>query len=101
MEHMSCVLKKSNELLLFLQGEVCGLCGNFDGNAKNDFTTQGQLVVSKPLEFANSWKLYSNFPDQTADLETCTSAPRENWAKTMCHIIKDTFNECHYMVICL
>uniref|UniRef100_A0A3P9AWU3 Mucin-2-like n=1 Tax=Maylandia zebra TaxID=106582 RepID=A0A3P9AWU3_9CICH len=79
-------------------GEVCGLCGNFDGNAKNDFTTQGQLVVSKPLEFANSWKLYSNFPDQTADLEACTSAPRENWAKIMCHIIKETFNECHYKV---
>ncbi|XP_065327569.1 mucin-2-like [Pelmatolapia mariae] len=78
--------------------KVCGLCGNFDGNAKNDFTTQGQLVVSKPLEFANSWKLSGNFPDETTNLETCTSAPRENWAKTMCHIIKDTFKECHYKV---
>uniref|UniRef100_A0A669DI35 VWFD domain-containing protein n=1 Tax=Oreochromis niloticus TaxID=8128 RepID=A0A669DI35_ORENI len=75
---------------------VCGQCGDFDGNAQNDFTTQGQLIVSNPLEFANSWKASSNCPDVKTNLDTCTSTSRLTWARRKCNIIKEPgFKECH------
>ncbi|XP_069037877.1 mucin-2-like [Lepisosteus oculatus] len=80
-------------------GQVCGLCGNFDHNGKNDFTTKGQLVVASPLEFGNSWKVSSSCPD--AELhDPCSMNPfRHGWAKLKCSIIKgETFEDCHPMV---
>uniref|UniRef100_I3JNC4 VWFD domain-containing protein n=1 Tax=Oreochromis niloticus TaxID=8128 RepID=I3JNC4_ORENI len=81
-------------------GEVCGLCGNFDGDGQNDYTTQGQLVVSNPLEFANSWKVSSSCPDVEANIDPCTvTSGRHQWAKMMCSIIiGKTFKECHRKV---
>lgn len=85
---------------LFVQGEICGLCGNFDGDGKNDFTTQGQLEVSSLLEFANSWKVLSSCPDVEVNVHPCVVRPhRHNWAKMMCSIITgETFKECHHKV---
>uniref|UniRef100_UPI001A98A29A mucin-2 n=1 Tax=Gasterosteus aculeatus aculeatus TaxID=481459 RepID=UPI001A98A29A len=81
-------------------GEVCGLCGNFDGDGQNDFTTQGQMVVSNPLEFANSWKVSSQCPDVDIVSDPCGVRPnRHHWAKMMCSIIiGNTFKECHNKV---
>ncbi|KAL2093190.1 hypothetical protein ACEWY4_010502 [Coilia grayii] len=78
-------------------GKVCGLCGNFNGNGKDDFMTQDQLLVSDVLEFANSWKVSSTCPDATDDFDPCSAAPnRHTWAKMQCSIIKgDTFKNCH------
>lgn len=84
----------------FVQGEVRGLCGNFDGDGQNDFTTQGQLVVDNPLEFANSWKVTSSCPDVEESVDACEAAPqRHQWAKMMCSIIiGTTFKDCHHKV---
>ncbi|XP_072241241.1 mucin-2 [Leuresthes tenuis] len=81
-------------------GNVCGLCGNFDGDGQNDFTTQGQLVVSNALEFANSWKVSSSCPDVEETVDTCdVSNKRHHWAKMMCKIIiDDPFKECRKKV---
>ncbi|XP_040894160.1 mucin-2-like [Toxotes jaculatrix] len=81
-------------------GEVCGLCGDFDGDGQNDFTTQGQLVVSNPIEFANSWKVSSSCPDVETNVDPCVATPnRQHWAKMMCGIITgDTFKDCHNKV---
>uniref|UniRef100_A0A3P8U1M0 VWFD domain-containing protein n=1 Tax=Amphiprion percula TaxID=161767 RepID=A0A3P8U1M0_AMPPE len=81
-------------------GEVCGLCGNFDGDGQNDFTTSGQLVVSNPLEFANSWKVSSNCPDVEVNVNPCEATPnRHHWAKMKCSIITgQTFKDCHNKV---
>ncbi|KAM7396829.1 hypothetical protein PAMP_019839 [Pampus punctatissimus] len=32
------------------KGKVCGLCGNYDGNTKNDFTTRNKEVVVEALD---------------------------------------------------
>ncbi|XP_066559033.1 mucin-2 [Amia ocellicauda] len=82
------------------KGRVCGLCGNYDHNAKNDFTTQGQIQVANPLEFGNSWKVSSSCPDQTTDPNPCFLRPfRHAWAKLKCSIIKgDAFKHCHHVV---
>ncbi|XP_029289229.1 mucin-2-like [Cottoperca gobio] len=81
-------------------GELCGLCGDFDGDGQNDFTTQGQLVVSNPIEFANSWKVSNQCPDVDVKADPCGARPnRHPWSKMMCSIITgNTFKECHTKV---
>uniref|UniRef100_A0A8C3G6S3 Mucin 2.2, oligomeric mucus/gel-forming n=1 Tax=Cyclopterus lumpus TaxID=8103 RepID=A0A8C3G6S3_CYCLU len=77
--------------------KVCGLCGDFNDDGQNDFTTQGQLVVSNSLEFANSWKMSSQCQDVGMNSDPCGERPnRHPWAKMMCSIITgNTFKECH------
>ncbi|XP_028304407.1 mucin-2-like isoform X2 [Gouania willdenowi] len=81
-------------------GEVCGLCGNYDGDGQNDFTTQNHLVVSSPLEFGNTWKMSSSCPDTESSDNACEASPnRHQWSKMMCSIITgNTFTDCHKTV---
>lgn len=46
-----------------LQGRVGGLCGNFDGDTENDFTTRQGIVESTAELFGNSWKVSPSCPD--------------------------------------
>uniref|UniRef100_UPI001A9D23C4 mucin-5B n=1 Tax=Ictidomys tridecemlineatus TaxID=43179 RepID=UPI001A9D23C4 len=82
------------------KGRVCGLCGNFDGNALNDFTTRSQAVVSDVLEFGNSWKFSPSCPDALVPKDPCTTNPyRKAWAQKQCSIIHSaTFATCHSQV---
>ncbi|XP_060160350.1 mucin-5AC [Globicephala melas] len=79
------------------KGRVCGLCGNFDDNALNDFTTRSQSVVGDVLEFGNSWKFSPSCPDAQAPKDPCTANPyRKSWAQKQCSIINSaTFSACH------
>ncbi|XP_064145004.1 mucin-5AC [Loxodonta africana] len=79
------------------KGKVCGLCGNFDGNAINDFTTRSQSVVGDVLEFGNSWKFSPSCPDARAPRDPCTANPyRKSWAQKQCSILHGaTFAACH------
>ncbi|KYO24643.1 hypothetical protein Y1Q_0021927 [Alligator mississippiensis] len=36
---------------------LCGLCGNYNGNPKDDFTTLAGTLVVSPSEFGKSWKV--------------------------------------------
>lgn len=91
----------TNCFYLAVQGKVCGLCGDFDGDGQNDFTTQGQLPVSNPVDFANSWKVSSSCPDVENSTDPCVLRPnRLHWAKRMCSIITgETFKDCHSKVM--
>ncbi|CAO2583924.1 MUC5AC [Lemmus lemmus] len=79
------------------KGRVCGLCGNFDDNAINDFTTRSQSVVGDMLEFGNSWKFSPSCPDAVVSKDPCTANPyRKSWAQKQCSIINSaTFAACH------
>uniref|UniRef100_A0A452R558 Mucin 5AC, oligomeric mucus/gel-forming n=1 Tax=Ursus americanus TaxID=9643 RepID=A0A452R558_URSAM len=79
------------------KGRVCGLCGNFDDNAGNDFTTRSRSVVGSALEFGNSWKFSPSCPDAPAPRDPCTANPyRKSWAQKQCSIINSaTFAACH------
>ncbi|XP_051001070.1 LOW QUALITY PROTEIN: mucin-5AC [Acomys russatus] len=79
------------------KGRVCGLCGNFDDNAINDFTTRSQSVVGDVLEFGNSWKFSPSCPDALVPKDPCTANPyRKSWAQKQCSIINSaTFAVCH------
>ncbi|KAM6068296.1 mucin-5AC-like [Theristicus caerulescens] len=82
------------------QGHVCGLCGNYDGNGNNDFTTRSQSVVGNVLEFANSWKVSSSCPNANRTKDPCTTNPyRKAWAQKQCSIItSEVFAKCHSQV---
>uniref|UniRef100_A0A671FPB5 VWFD domain-containing protein n=1 Tax=Rhinolophus ferrumequinum TaxID=59479 RepID=A0A671FPB5_RHIFE len=90
-------LRLSSHPSLCLQGRVCGLCGNFDDNAVNDFTTRSRSVVGDVLEFGNSWKFSPSCPDAPAPRDPCTANPsRKSWAQKQCSIITGAaFTACH------
>ncbi|XP_073687675.1 uncharacterized protein [Garra rufa] len=83
-----------------LKGKVCGLCGNFDGNANNDFMKHNGEVVTDPEDFGNSWKMDSNCPDVINVKHPCDANPhRRAWAVKQCIIIKSSvFTDCHSLV---
>ncbi|XP_053545245.1 mucin-5AC-like [Bombina bombina] len=82
------------------QGKTCGLCGNYDGNAVNDFSTRSKSVVGDVFEFGNSWKLSPSCPDALAIRDPCSSNPyRKAWSQRQCSIITSaTFFGCHSLV---
>uniref|UniRef100_A0A8C7TYM1 Mucin-5AC n=1 Tax=Oncorhynchus mykiss TaxID=8022 RepID=A0A8C7TYM1_ONCMY len=82
------------------KGHVCGLCGNYDGNANNDFTTRSQAVVVNPLDFGNSWKVSASCPDAKNKRSPCTANPyRQSWSQKQCSIIQSkVFTDCHSKV---
>nr|XP_021410840.1 mucin-2 [Lonchura striata domestica] len=82
------------------KGKVCGLCGNFDDKANNDFTTRSGLLDSNPLNFGNSWKQSPMCPDVTQEIKPCDLKPhRKSWAEKECSIIQsEVFKICHSKV---
>ncbi|XP_068049995.1 mucin-2 [Anomalospiza imberbis] len=82
------------------KGKVCGLCGNFDDKANNDFTTRSGLQDSNPLNFGNSWKQSPMCPDVTQEIKPCDLKPhRKSWAEKECSIIQsEVFKICHSKV---
>ncbi|XP_067105512.1 mucin-5B-like [Osmerus mordax] len=82
------------------QGQVCGLCGNYDGNGQNDFTTRNQETVVDPLDFGNSWKNNPTCPNAVASKPACTTNPyRQAWSLKKCSILQSkVFQACHSQV---
>ncbi|XP_030058318.1 mucin-5AC [Microcaecilia unicolor] len=82
------------------KGKVCGLCGNYDENGNNDFTTRSQSVVGDVLEFGNSWKFSPTCPDAVEPKDPCSKNPyRKSWAQKQCSIItSQAFATCHTQV---
>uniref|UniRef100_A0A672NWX5 Mucin 5.1, oligomeric mucus/gel-forming n=1 Tax=Sinocyclocheilus grahami TaxID=75366 RepID=A0A672NWX5_SINGR len=80
--------------------KVCGLCGNFDGNANNDFMKHNGEVVTDPEDFGNSWKVNPKCPDVTNVMHPCDANPhRRAWAIKQCIIITTpVFTDCHSLV---
>ncbi|XP_062974479.1 mucin-5AC-like [Elgaria multicarinata webbii] len=92
----SIFIKVSSEF----KGQVCGLCGNYDSNDINDFTTRSQSVVTDVLEFGNSWKVSPTCPDVQSSKDPCIANPyRSSWAQKQCSILNSkTFARCHSQV---
>uniref|UniRef100_A0A3P8RX36 SCO-spondin n=1 Tax=Amphiprion percula TaxID=161767 RepID=A0A3P8RX36_AMPPE len=75
-------------LAAHLQGRVGGLCGNFDGDTENDFTTRQGIVESTAELFGNSWKVSPSCPD--------LNPHRVTWARKRCAVLtQEVFSLCH------
>jgi hypothetical protein len=79
---------------------VCGLCGNNNGDVKDDFTTRYSSVAAGALEFGNSWKTSQECSDTVTQSFPCDSNPYcKAWAVRKCEILRDsTFRDCHSKV---
>uniref|UniRef100_A0A3B4XYZ2 SCO-spondin n=1 Tax=Seriola lalandi dorsalis TaxID=1841481 RepID=A0A3B4XYZ2_SERLL len=75
-------------LAAHLRGQVGGLCGNFDGDTENDFTTRQGIVESTAELFGNSWKVSPSCPD--------LNLHRVTWARKRCAVLtQELFSLCH------
>ncbi|KAM5248545.1 mucin-6 [Ctenodactylus gundi] len=95
-KHMSVSIKISR----VSQDSICGLCGNDNGNMKDDFETRSKYVASSELEFVNSWKESPLCGDACYIADPCSiNTFRRSWAERKCSIINSqTFSACHSKV---
>ncbi|KAM6274440.1 mucin-6 [Porphyrio hochstetteri] len=95
-KHMNFFIKISRET----QETICGLCGNYNGNMKDDFETRSKYVASNELEFVNSWKENPLCGDVFFVVDPCSKNPyRKAWAEKTCSIINSqVFSACHNKV---
>uniref|UniRef100_A0A3P9H1N3 Fc fragment of IgG binding protein n=1 Tax=Oryzias latipes TaxID=8090 RepID=A0A3P9H1N3_ORYLA len=90
-------------------GKTCGLCGNFNGNPKDDFTTPFGTQASGAVAFGSSWKV----PGLVADPQcrddcvggcgSCTESQLNKWDSDLsCGIItrkeNGPFKNCHAVI---
>ncbi|XP_078600776.1 uncharacterized protein LOC144875877 isoform X3 [Branchiostoma floridae x Branchiostoma japonicum] len=86
------------KLLPAWKGYIEGLCGNFNGNQMDDFTTpMGGPPVTMANTFGDSWKVHDYCMDAVVVEDTCALHPnRQAWALRKCAILKsDIFRPCH------
>ncbi|CAB3239227.1 unnamed protein product [Arctia plantaginis] len=81
------------------QGRVKGLCGNYNGDMRDDFQTPsgGGMAESSILIFADSWKLKPTCPKPSRIIDHCKQRPeRKDWAASTCSAMKRyPFTLCH------
>uniref|UniRef100_A0A2K6G9N5 Otogelin n=1 Tax=Propithecus coquereli TaxID=379532 RepID=A0A2K6G9N5_PROCO len=81
------------------QGQLAGLCGNFDLKTINEMRTPENLELTNPQEFGSSWAAVE-CPDTPDPRDTCVLNPlREPFAKKECSILlSEVFETCHPVV---
>ncbi|XP_021575161.1 otogelin [Carlito syrichta] len=81
------------------QGQLTGLCGNFDLKTINEMRSPENLELTNPQEFGSSWAAVE-CPDTLDPRDTCVLNPlREPFAKKECSILlSEVFETCHPVV---
>lgn len=83
-------------------GALCGLCGNFDGDASNDLALRGGGQATSALDFGNSWQeetkpgCGATEPGHCDNLDALVTEQLQG--KKECGILADPegpFRECH------
>ncbi|XP_075252382.1 mucin-6-like isoform X2 [Convolutriloba macropyga] len=80
-----------------LSGQISGLCGNYNGDVKDDLKSSTGVIETNPDNFANSWKTDGNCPDRINPGHNPRDSIRSSWAEKVCSKLKDDkiFGECH------
>uniref|UniRef100_H3AU93 von Willebrand factor n=1 Tax=Latimeria chalumnae TaxID=7897 RepID=H3AU93_LATCH len=81
--------------------KICGLCGNYNGNQKDDFLTSSGLIEAHVEDFGNSWKLNGDCLDVVKqDSDPCSLNPkRARYAEELCSVLMSAeFEPCHHEV---
>lgn len=82
------------------RGNLCGLCGNYNGDPNDDFQMPNNSLADNANEFGSSWQLVSNISRVCIPPDT-TSCPVElsTVAQSRCALLRgDTFSACNSVV---
>ncbi|NWY61448.1 OTOG protein, partial [Chionis minor] len=81
------------------QGELTGLCGNFDSKTVNELRTPDNFELTNSQEFGNSWTAVECV-DSSDVRNPCSLNPlREPFAKKECGILlSEAFEACHPVI---
>ncbi|XP_078061976.1 alpha-tectorin-like, partial [Mustelus asterias] len=85
------------------RGSVCGLCGNLNGEAADDFLSPNGTALAAASAFGNSWKRPTSgagcVDDGGPPIPTCSEAARRVYAsETHCGVLSHAqgpFRQCH------
>ncbi|KAM4652254.1 LOW QUALITY PROTEIN: IgGFc-binding protein-like [Discoglossus pictus] len=90
------------ELTRWYIGSVCGMCGNYDHNAADDFQTPHGSYVPDATAFGKSWKVEDNpvcWDDCNGPCMTCPATKAQKYLTVdYCGLISKTdgpFSACH------
>ncbi|CAI5658937.1 unnamed protein product [Oreochromis niloticus] len=78
--------------------QICGLCGNFNGNPNDDFHTPSGMIVTSPDEFGRAWKVPGNYTCNDGCGSSCPQCANEQPARDQCEVIQAAdgpFSFCH------
>ncbi|XP_069042968.1 zonadhesin, like [Lepisosteus oculatus] len=82
------------------QGKLCGLCGDYNGNAMDDFRTPAGELVSTPNDFGNSWNTDAKcYQTSNETIPQCTDEEQDVYeSPAYCGMLlnpKGPFAVCH------
>jgi len=83
---------------------MCGLCGNYNGDAKDDFTGRGSVLYRNAVEFGNSWERGKRCMDTSlnTDLAGRCMTDRETmgWISDRCELFRqdEVLEHCNSLV---
>ncbi|BES96307.1 Hypothetical protein NTJ_09116 [Nesidiocoris tenuis] len=79
------------------RGKVKGLCGNYNADYTDDFTSPSGGLESSLEYFGDSWKIHDHCPQAAQVKDTCEANPkRREWALEKCSVLKSSiFTDCH------
>ena len=89
-----------------MRGQMCGLCGNFNGDKKDDFVGRHGALLSSGQEFGNSWRVGGKKACSVLPRDVPVQPPtcRGDWEGSIkselhCAAIKSSlFSSCHSAV---
>ena len=84
-----------------LKNELCGLCGNYNGDATDDFQNPSGGLEGNPNDFGFSWLNDSQLSRQTCTLPPPDPCPSviQSQGTSRCNVLKGTeFSACHSVV---
>ncbi|XP_035380960.1 IgGFc-binding protein-like [Electrophorus electricus] len=82
-------------------GVTCGLCGNYNGQTRDDFLTRSGALGTSASQFGASWKVQNDTLCSDGCGDSCPSCPDQTRARTQCEILRDRqgpFGFCHAYV---